>query len=117
MVREPNLAAWQWATYERGHRDRLSLMLHMLGVPMFVAGVLAAVRLALAGFVAGAAIALSVAVAGFLLQGIGHRREAEPPVPFDGPGDFLARVFVEQFFTFPRFVLTGGWLRNLTRNS
>ena len=51
------------------------------------------------------------------MQGIGHKREAEPPVPFDGPGDFLARVFVEQFFTFPRFVLTGGWLRNLTRNT
>ena len=117
MAREPNIAAWQWATYERNHRDRVSLMLHMLGVPMFIAGVLAAVRLALAGFVTGSVIALSVAVAGFLLQGIGHKREAEPPVPFDGPGDFLARVFVEQFFTFPRFVLTGGWLRNLTRNT
>ena len=117
MAREPNIAAWQWATYERNHRDRVSLLLHMLGVPMFIAGVLAAVRLALAGVAAGAAFALVVAVAGFALQAVGHKREPEPPIPFDGPADFLGRVFVEQFFTFPRFVLTGGWLRNLTRNS
>ena len=51
----------------------------------------------------------------FLLQGAGHKREAEAPVPFDGPLDFVGRVLVEQFITFPRFVLSGLWLRNLTR--
>ena len=117
MAREPNIAAWQWATYERNHRDRTSLVLHMIGVPMFIAGVLAGLRLALAGYVAGSVFALTVAVAGFALQAAGHRREAESPEPFDGVGDFLARVFVEQFFTFPRFVLSGGWLRNLTGRS
>ena len=115
MRREPNIAAWQWATYERNHRDRTSLLLHMLGVPMFIAGVLAGLRLALAGFLPGAAFALVVATAGFALQAIGHKREPEPPVPFEGPRDFVSRLFVEQFLTFPRFVLSGGWLRNLTR--
>ncbi len=116
MAREPSIAAWQWATYERNHRDRVSLALHMIGVPMFIAGVLAAVRLALAGYLPGALFALFVAAAGFGLQVVGHKREAEAPVPFDGPGDFFGRLFVEQFVTFPRFVLTGGWLRNLTRD-
>ncbi|HET9484974.1 MAG TPA: Mpo1-like protein [Xanthomonadales bacterium] len=117
MAREPNIAAWQWAGYARNHRDPTSLVLHMVGVPMFVAGVLAGLRLALAGFLAGSVFALTVAVAGFALQGLGHRREQVPPEPFDGPADFLARVFVEQFYTFPRFVLSGGWLRNLTGRS
>ena len=116
MPREPNIAAWQWADYERYHRDRTSLVLHMVGVPMFIAGTLAALRLALAGFLPGAAFALVVAAAGFAIQGVGHKRESVPPVPFEGPGDFLSRLFVEQFVTFPRFVLTGGWLRNLTRS-
>jgi hypothetical protein len=114
MAREPNIAAWQWATYERNHRDRTSLVLHMIGVPMFIAGVLAGLRLALAGYLPGSVFALTVAVAGFALQAAGHRRESVPPEPFDGPADFLARLFVEQFVTFPRFVLSGGWLRNLT---
>ena len=26
---------------------------------------------------------------------------------------FIGRVFVEQFITFPRFVLSGQWMRNL----
>ena len=62
----------------------------------------------------GAAVSLGLMVVSFAVQGLGHKREAEAPVPFDGPGDFLARVFVEQFITFPRFVLSGGWMRQLS---
>jgi hypothetical protein len=33
--------------------------------------------------------------------------------PFDGAGDVVSRLLVEQWVTFPRFVLSGGWGRNL----
>jgi hypothetical protein len=46
-------------------------------------------------------------------QGRGHRLEPETPTPFGGAADFLSRFFSEQWVTFPRFVLSGGWLRNL----
>ena len=36
-----------------------------------------------------------------------------PPEPFAGPGQALARLFFEQWLTFPRFVLSGGWRRAL----
>ncbi len=111
MSRPGGLIAWQWATYERNHRDRLSLMLHFLLVPAFIAGVLAAVRLATMGLFVQAAVMLGVAAVAFLVQGIAHKREADAPMPFDGPIDFIARMFVEQFITFPRFVFTGGWAR------
>jgi hypothetical protein len=39
--------------------------------------------------------------------------EANPAVPFSGPGNALSRIFGEQFVTFPRFVLSGGWARAL----
>jgi len=113
MAREGGLIAWQWRDYGRNHTDKLSLVLHMLGVPMFIAGVFAAFRHVLYGNLIGIAVALVVVVLGFAIQGIGHKREAEQPVPFDGPADFMARVFTEQFVTFPRFVLTGHWLRHL----
>jgi hypothetical protein len=29
----------------------------------------------------------------------------------------VKRVFAEQFVTFPRFVLSGGWMRNVTRRA
>jgi len=115
MQREGGLLAWQWRNYSASHRDRASLMLHMVGVPMFIAGLLAAVNLGWHGFWPGAAFALLVAVLGYGLQGIGHRRERVQPEPFAGPGDFLARLFAEQLITFPRFVLSGGWLRNLAQ--
>jgi uncharacterized membrane protein YGL010W len=113
MAREGGLIAWQWRDYGRNHRDKASLVLHMVGVPMFIAGTLAAIRHLLHAEWFGAAVALVVVVMGFALQGIGHKREAEQPAPFDGPVDFISRIFTAQFVTFPRFVLTGHWLRHL----
>jgi hypothetical protein len=46
MQREGGLLAWQWRNYSAGHRDRFDLLLHMVTVPAFVAGVLAAANLA-----------------------------------------------------------------------
>jgi hypothetical protein len=114
MAREGGYMAWQWQGYDRNHRDRANLLLHFVAVPAFIAGALASVSLLFHRhwFAAGCAFALMLGA--FAVQGLGHRREAEAPVPFDGPGDFLARVFVEQFITFPRFVLSGGWMRQLS---
>jgi hypothetical protein len=111
--REGGLLEWQWRGYSRNHRDRLNLVVHMLAVPAFIAGTLAAVQSALQSRWLGAGVALSVVVAAFALQGLGHARERVAPEPFAGPADFVARVFAEQFITFPRFVLMGQWARNL----
>ena len=46
-------------------------------------------------------------------QGAGHKREPSPPLPFAGPGDFVTRILSEQFYKFPKYVLTGGWSRAL----
>lgn len=117
MARPGGLIAWQWATYDRNHRDRLNLVIHFLAVPAFIAGILSALRLLTMGLFVQSAAMLGVAALAFLLQGIGHKREAEAPIPFDGPLDVLGRIFTEQFITFPRFVFTGGWARNLAGQS
>lgn len=105
------LPSWQLALYPRNHADRRNLLLHALSVPVFMAGTLAAL-VGLATFeltlVLVGLLALPLAMAA---QGRGHRREAEPPVPFRGPGDVVARILVEQWITFPRFVLRGEFAR------
>ena len=111
--REGGLLDWQWRGYSRNHRDRANLLIHMLGVPLFIAGTLAFVTQATRAQWFGAAIAILAAVVAFAVQGIGHKRERVAPEPFTGPADFIARVFAEQFITFPRFVLMGQWARNL----
>lgn len=115
--RAGGLMAWQWRTYPRNHVNRANLLVHMLAVPMFIAAALASVRLAIAGAWIPAGACLIVMAFAFLLQGVGHKLESEPPIPFRGPFDFLSRVFVEQFVTFPRFVLSGGWSRNMAGQS
>jgi hypothetical protein len=111
MAREGGLVAWQWRGYERNHRDRANLLLHIVLVPAFIAGILATVRF----LTWGRWFAALFALAAFALQGLGHRREGEAPEPFLGPSDFVGRMFVEQFITFPRFVLSGQWARNFFR--
>jgi len=105
------LLSWQWQHYATGHRDRRNLLLHILTAPIFLAGVASLITglarltwpLAVSGFVAILAV--------MIVQGRGHRREASSPIAFLGPFDVLARIFAEQLITFPRFVLSGGWLR------
>jgi phage terminase small subunit len=46
------------------------------------------------------------------LQGRGHKLEAAQPEPFSDRKDAIGRLLVEQFITFPRFVLSGRWWRN-----
>ena len=111
--RDGGLLDWQWRGYSRNHRDRANLLIHMIGVPVFIAGVLAFITQVTHAQWFGATVSAVVAVAAFAVQGVGHKRERIAPEPFAGPGDFVARVFAEQFITFPRFVLMGQWARNL----
>jgi hypothetical protein len=105
------LMQWQWQGYERYHRSRFNLLLHIVAVPIFVGANLAlAIALTqghwLLALCMGATMVVSIAV-----QGRGHGREPTPPVPFTGPANAIARIFLEQWLTFPRWVLTGGWVR------
>lgn len=111
------LLRWQWEGYPRYHRSRFNLLLHIAVVPFFLAGNVVLV-LALASqawlWAGGGAAAMVVSMA---LQGRGHGGEAVPPEPFTSPFNALARIFCEQWITFPRFVLSGGWLRALRGQS
>jgi hypothetical protein len=106
--RPDGLVAWQWTHYPAGHRDRTNLAVHVATVPLFLAGVVAVASAAALGWwlaPAGAAAMLAAVVA----QGRGHAREGTKPIPFRGALDVVARLFVEQWVTFPRFVVTGGF--------
>ena len=99
--------------YPHFHKNKANLLLHIVVVPLFVAGVLYTVWSLAQGDWVGAAIGALAPVVSLAIQGVGHKKEPHPPLPFDGPGDFVKRIFSEQFYRFPRFVLTGEWLRAL----
>ena len=103
------LLRWQWQGYPQYHQSRANLLIHIVAVPLFLVGtiglVFAVVQLSLFAL----AVAIGCIVVAVALQGRGHRLEAVPPEPFSGPFNFVARLFLEQWVTFPRFVLSGGW--------
>ena len=103
----------QWEGYARYHQSRSDLLLHIVLVPLFLAGNLVFLvaiferRLLLA---LGAGVLTAVALA---IQGHGHGEEPVQPQAFTGPFNALSRIFLEQWVTFPRFVLSGAWMRAL----
>lgn len=108
-----DLLRWQWKGYPRYHQSRVNLLLHIAAVPLFLVGnVGLVVALVMGSFVLSAFFAVCMA-ASVVLQGRGHRTEQNPPEPFTSPLNAVARIFLEQWVTFPRFVLSGGWAQNM----
>jgi len=97
--------------YPHFHQDQGNMLIHIVAVPAFIYGTWLVVSGVIAGRWLGAAFGLAAIGVSMALQGIGHKREPNPALPFDGPGDFIKRILSEQFYKFPMFVLTGGWLK------
>jgi hypothetical protein len=109
--RKAGLLAWQWSRYPATHRDRRNLLVHALTAPLFLAGVCALVAGLLQARWLLAGVGLLGVVLPVVLQGRTHTLETNAPAPFRGPADVAARLFVEQWVTFPRYVLSGGFAR------
>lgn len=112
-MNSPSLLDVQHAGYARYHQSRANLLLHIVFVPLFLVG---NITLLVALFERRWLLALAAVVLTFFalaVQGRGHRGEAVPPEPFTSPRNAIARIFLEQWVTFPRFVLSGGWRQAL----
>ena len=107
------LLKWQWSRYAASHRNRNNLLIHLVTVPLFwIGAVNFVVPLVFAGMVHALGGAILMVVALFL-QAKGNEMEGNAPEPpFKDARDYVRRMLAEQFFTFPRFVFSGGWWRN-----
>ena len=108
-MRLGELLRWQWEGYPKYHQSRANLLIHIVAVPLFLFGTVTLVASALQTSGLLLALAIGCIVVAVALQGSGHRLEPVPPEPFSGPLNFVSRLFLEQWVTFPRFVLSGGW--------
>ena len=108
-MRIVELIRWQWAGYARYHQSRTNLLIHIVAVPLFLLGTLgiATAVVQLSAMLLG--VSLGCVIVAIALQGRGHRVEPVPPEPFSGPVNFITRLFLEQWITFPRFFVSGGW--------
>ena len=115
----PELVDQQWGDYAERHRNKTHLMLKVVAVPLvWLAGVQAfgALLLMLMPGVSGFSVllwALVLVAISVFLQYRGAAMEASPPKPFAFTKDTALRLAADNFVNFPRFLLTGEWLRNL----
>jgi len=107
------LLDWQWNDYSQRHRNRMNLIIHIVAVPLFWLGfcnVVTAVLFEGALHALGGTILVGLSL---FAQGRGHEMEALQPAPFENRWEFVRRIIAEQFITFPRFLVSGGWYSNL----
>ena len=109
------LLRWQWEGYPRYHQSRVNLFIHIAAVPLVLIGTVGLIVGIVELSVVVLAIAIGCIIVAVAAQGRGHRLEPVPPEPFSGPTNLVARVFFEQWVTFPRFVFSGGWGRALRK--
>jgi hypothetical protein len=109
------LLQWQRDGYPRYHQSRANLLIHIVAVPIFLVGTIVLVAAIVQSSLILLLVAVGCVVVALALQGRGHKLEAVPPDPFSGPFNFVSRLFLEQWVTFPRFVLSGGWVAALRK--
>lgn len=109
--RHPNLLAWQWRGYAANHRNPTNLALHIIAVPLFILSALTLLSGLFGLSLSTILLGVIGMIASLAIQGRGHKLEEQPPEPFSDRQDAVSRLLVEQFITFPRFVLSGAWWR------
>jgi hypothetical protein len=100
---------WQWKGYDQFHASKVNLLLHIVFVPVFLWGTIGLLSAVLRFHFFGIIAALILMATAFLLQGLGHQTEAIKSIPFASPSNALKRILIEQWITFPKFVISGGW--------
>ena len=111
------LIQWQWESYTDFHHSRLNLLMHIVLVPGFIFANLYLIYSLINGHYLFALLSLAGMGLSIALQGVGHKQEAQPSIPFTSPFNAVSRMLVEQWINFPRFVLTGGWWQALKTSS
>jgi hypothetical protein len=105
------LLAWQWDGYQEYHQSKANLLIHIVAVPAFLLANLHFIFRLIDGSYLMASLSLIGMIASIAVQGIGHKKESTPSIPFSSAGNAISRLLLEQWINFPRFVLTGGWWR------
>ncbi|WP_313519538.1 Mpo1-like protein [Pseudomonas sp.] len=96
------------ADYAATHRHPTNLLLHLIAVPLFIVASL----LVLGGLLGSSLLPVVLGaiglVAALTLQRQGHKLEEQEAATDQ---ECLQELLLEQFVTFPRFILSGAWWR------
>lgn len=107
------LARWQYASYTKFHGNKTNLWLHIVAVPLFQFSFIVLISALPAASWFAFFSGLTGCIFSMLLQGFGHKKEFNAPVPFNGLWNIFGRIVLEQFYSFPKFVYSGFWLKAL----
>ncbi|WP_045859105.1 hypothetical protein [Teredinibacter purpureus] len=110
-----DILEWQWNGYSKYHNSHINLWVHIFTVPVFILGTFTLLISVFNFNVFSLFFSVIIMTTSIGIQGFGHSKEKLPAESFTGAKDALIRIFLEQLYTFPKFVISGKWylaLRN-----
>jgi len=110
-----DILKWQWNGYNKFHNSRINLWIHIVAVPVFIFGTLCFINSVISLNFFSLIYSVLLMALSIGVQGFGHNKEEVPAEPFSGAKNAFIRIFLEQLYTFPKFVISGKWysaLRN-----
>jgi len=99
-------------TYAQVHTHRTNLLIHLIAVPLFIAAHFGLIFWIVQQKPLLALMWIGLIVVSLGMQRQGHSLEPRKPAPFRNGLDFVIRLYIEQFYTFPQFVLSGKFREN-----
>jgi hypothetical protein len=103
------LVAWAWRETPPVHENRTNLLIHLVAVPTFAVGHLAAAIGILLWSAWPVALGAGLVVLSLVAQKRGHALECQEVHAFASGKDFVRRLYAEQFCNFRRFLFSGRW--------
>lgn len=97
------------STYQEVHKNKTNLILHLIAVPLFILGHAGLFILLYTHNLAAILISICLIITSLILQAKGHKLEHKSPEAFTSPGNFVKRIYKEQFITFPMFIFSSGF--------
>jgi hypothetical protein len=108
---------WQWNGYNKYHQTPINLWIHIFSVPVFIVATFSLISSLISVNIFALIYSIILMFASIGVQGFGHNKEASPAEPFTDVKNVLLRIFLEQLYTFPKFVISGKWYSALRNQS
>jgi uncharacterized membrane protein YGL010W len=99
-------------TYAQVHTHRTNLLIHLIAVPLFIAAHFGLILGIVQQKPWSALMGVSLIIVSLGMQRQGHALESQKPAPFRNGWNFMTRLYTEQFYTFPKFMLSGKFQEN-----
>ncbi len=103
--------------YILNHWSKKNLIIHIFAVPIFIISNISILYWIFQLNIIVILLSFWLIWFSLLLQWKWHKLETNKPKKFSSKWDFIKRIYIEQFITFPLFLISWNYFKNIIKKS